>query len=65
MPMVKTVPSFQWLDGFLWIQVLVWCKDCVRDFAGHRLHSIYQWHQAAVMGSKHPEVHMSIDFIKP
>lgn len=37
--------------------------DCARDFGAHVLHSVHQWHQAAVMGFRHPEVHLSIDLI--
>lgn len=62
--MVKIVLSLEWQDGFSWTQVLAWCKDCARYFVVHVLHSVYQWHQAALMGSEFPEVHVSIDSIK-
>lgn len=62
--MVKIVLSLKWQDVFPWIQVLAWCKDYVRYFVVCVLHSVYQWHQAALLSSEHPEVHVSIDSIK-
>lgn len=64
MTMVKTALSLKWQDIFSWIQVPAWCKDCARYFVVHVLHSIYQWHQAALLSSEHPEVRVSIDSIK-
>lgn len=63
MTTVKIVLTLKWQDVFSWIQVLAWCKLC-EIFCCHVLHSVYQWRQAALMGSEHPEVHVPTDSIK-
>lgn len=55
----KIVLSLKRPDVFSWIQVLAWCKDCARYFVVHVLHSVYQWHQAALLFSVQQEVHIS------
>lgn len=63
MTTVKIVLRLKWQDVFSWIQVLAWCKDSVK-YSVAMCFSVYQWRQAALMGSEHPEVYVSTDSIK-